>query len=82
MMRKNIFQVLQEHFDIEKEIERIETLFESRLFYDKSSRTYSPESLVDKFVFYDWKQRNRCLDTEDLKEVVKLKRRWIKTKKT
>lgn len=68
-MRKNIFQILQEHFDIKKEIKRIQELFEDDLFYKKNTR-YSPEGLVDYYVFYGWKQRNRCLNTDDLKEVL------------
>lgn len=71
-MRKNIFQILQEHFDIKKEIERIEELFGSDLFYHSNRTNYSPERLVDKYVFYGWKQRNRCLNTDDLKEVLNI----------
>ena len=76
-MRKNIFQILQEHFDIEKEIERIHELFESHLFYNKNTR-YTPEGLVDHYVFYGWKQRNRCLNTDDLKEVLDLDNIFIR----
>ena len=76
-MRKNIFQILQEHFDIEKEIERLQALFESYLFYNKNTR-YTPEDLVDHYAFYGWKQRNRCLNTDDLKEVLDLDNIFIR----
>lgn len=68
-MRKSNFQILQEHFDLRKEIKRISDLFEGNLFY-KGNDEWSPEELVDQYLFYNWKQRNRCIDLADMKEVL------------
>ncbi|MFA6729923.1 MAG: hypothetical protein WC152_03510 [Candidatus Izemoplasmatales bacterium] len=69
-MRKSNFQILQEHFDLRKERKRIEKLFKDILFYKDDSTEWSPEELVDQYLFYNWKQRNRCIDLADMKEVL------------
>ena len=66
-MRKNIFQILQEQFDMHTEINRIYEVFKSHLF-NKNTFVYSPEKLVDEFVFQKWTQRNRCINTSDMKD--------------
>lgn len=66
-MRKNIFQILQEQFDMHTEINRIYEVFKSHLF-NKNTFVYSPEKLVDEFVFQNWTQRNRCINTSDMKD--------------
>lgn len=67
-MRKNIFQILEGEFDIHREVTRINEIFESKLFV--KSYTYSPEELVDDFVFQNWKHRSRCINTYDMKETL------------
>lgn len=66
-MRKNIFQMLEEQFDLHREIERIDTIFNSNLFIKNRYTEYSAEELMDTYVFSNWKQRNRCIDTSDMK---------------
>lgn len=72
-MRKNIFQILKEQFDVGKEIERINKLFESNLFI-KDHRSYSPEELVDNYAFHTWKHRNRCINVDDMKESLEIQK--------
>lgn len=68
-MRKNIFQILQDNFDLYEELLRIDKLFSSDCFYVKGSlSSYSPENVVDIFLFHNWRQRNGCLDLADMKE--------------
>lgn len=67
-MRKNIFQMLEEQFDLHREIERIDCLFRSNLFNFKTRNVYCAEKFVDIAAFHNWKQRNRCINTQDLRE--------------
>jgi len=69
-MRKNIFQLLQDNFDYHTEITRINELFEQVMFFKTS--WVSPEDFVDFYIFPDWKNRNRCIDTDDMKEQLKI----------
>jgi hypothetical protein len=69
-VRKSIFEILGEYFDFQKEMKRINAFFEGELFYSGITSTWKPEPLVDHYAFYDWKQRNRCINTDDMKEVL------------
>lgn len=76
MTRKSIFEILEEKYDIEKEFGVIRTLFfEPTLVYgpyfgDKQYITI--EQAVDNNLFFNWKQRRSCLNTNDLKQKLKL----------
>lgn len=69
-MRKNIFQILQEKFDLYEELLRIHQLFDSICFVKGGVKPYTPEEVVDEYLFYNWKQRNRCVDIEDMKRIL------------
>ncbi len=67
-MRKNIFQILEEQFDLHREIERIDYLFRSELIIFETRSVYCVEKFVDTVSFHNWKQRNRCINTRDLRK--------------
>lgn len=76
MTRQNIFELLQENYDIEEEFNII-----TRLFF-MPTITYGPyigekscltiEQAVDSYIFYTWKQRYSCLSTDDFKQKLNL----------
>lgn len=68
MARKNIFQLVDESYDIQNEIMKICTLFESEYYFCMEYENYTFESLVAEELFYDWKHRGTCVTvTEYLK---------------
>jgi len=76
MIRKSIFEILESKYDIEKEFNVIRSLFFDKTIAcgaylgDKSYLTI--EQVVDNNLFYNWKQRRSCLNTDDLKQKLKL----------
>lgn len=67
MTRKNIFDLLAEQFDIDKEIEMIQELFEETLISDGNIYLHL-EDYVDRYLLFNWKQRNRCASCQNMKE--------------
>lgn len=71
MARKNIFQLVEENYNIQTEIVKINNLFENEEYF-KGKNTYfdnySFKKLIESFLFSDWKYRSTCLDTDELFE--------------
>ena len=75
MTRKNIFEILEEKYDINLELYRISQLFSSFLinykfvigFREVKNENYTIEYLVSK-IFYDWKSRGSCISCRDMRE--------------
>ena len=74
MSRKNIFEILAENNDLEREAERIADLFDSeKLLIENHNYTkadYTLKSFVTYFCFDDWKNRGHCVDLHDFLETV------------
>ena len=74
MSRKNIFEILAENNNIEREAERIDDLFDSEnLLIEKHNYTkedYTLKKFVTYFCFDDWKNRGHCVDLHDFLETV------------
>lgn len=87
MARKNIFEILEEKYDIAFELSRISHLFSSSLinykyeigFRQIKNENYTIEDMVSK-IFYDWKSRGTCINCEDMKEYIGINE--IESKKT
>lgn len=76
MTRKNIFEILEEKYDIEEEIRKISNLFNNMKFMKTNplnfqSELYTIEKLVDD-VFSHWKQRSSCLNCAEMKDKLHL----------
>ena len=76
MARKNIFEILEEKYDIEEEIRKISNLFNNMKFMKTNSlnfqsELYTIEKLVDD-VFSHWKQRGSCLNCAEMREKLHL----------
>lgn len=76
MTRKSIFEILEEQYDTEKEFGIIRTLFfEPTLAYEPyfgEKQHLTIEEAVDNNLFFAWKQRYSCLNTNDFKQKLKL----------
>lgn len=88
MTRKNIFEILEEQYDINLELYRISQLFSSFLinykfvigFREVKNENYTIEDLVSK-IFYDWKSRGSCISCCDMREhlnIYEIERKKIK----
>ena len=62
-MRKSIFQLIDENYNIQNEIRKInKLLFEEKYFSDELCYAdYTLERLLEDFLFVDWKYRGTCL---------------------
>lgn len=70
MPRKNIFELLQEKYDIDEEMGKIKSLIFKPLFTrtNYTGRTFlSIEEIVDAYLFSDWKQRYTCLSCWEMR---------------
>ena len=74
MTRKNIFEILSKKYNIKEEIDKIIWLFKLKnitftnpLNFMKQENL-SIEEVVNKFLFVNWKQRNGCLNCEEIKD--------------
>lgn len=77
MTRKNIFELLKEKYNIEHEMNKITTLFYSRMFkyidsYAYKQTIYEIENIVDNKLLFAWKQRNSCLSCNEIKAKLNL----------
>ena len=80
MSRKNIFELLQEKYDIDEEMEKILSLFFEKLFGFSNPINFQQEALtieeiIEKqlFIYYPpilvyWKQRGSCLNCEEMRK--------------
>ena len=68
MARKNIFQLVDESYDIQNEIIKISTLFELEYYFNMEDGDYTFKSLVEEELFYDWKFRGTCVTVKEYLE--------------
>lgn len=65
MSRKNIFEIVNEKFDLHREILRMKRLFEDEEIMEDDLYTYTILEAVKDVGFAAWKNRGRCVDAED-----------------
>ncbi len=70
MARKNIFELVEENYNISTEIKKIEELFFTEKYFHKSLFVYSLKDIVSKFLFSDWKLRGTCISVDEFLERV------------
>lgn len=66
MARKNIFEILENKWNIIDEVKRILTLLNTDCISVRYSRDKTIIEFVDDYCFYDWKNRYSYLDIEDM----------------
>ncbi len=70
MARRNIFDILAENNDIEKEVERIKCLYEETDTIKKRAVTCTICEFLDGGIFSGWKRKGHCLDLEDFTDTI------------
>ena len=66
MARKNIFQLVEENYDIKSEIKKINKLFSTEYYFEENALTYhSLEKIIKEYLFDDWKYRGTCISIEE-----------------
>ena len=65
MSRKNIFEIVNEKFDLHREILRMKRLFEDEEIMEDDLYTYTILEAAKDVGFAAWKNRGRCVDAED-----------------
>lgn len=74
LSRNSIFQIMEKNNSIQKEAERIDSLFgKNELVYSDipfDEGLYTIKNYVSKFCFHKWKGRGHCIDFNDFLETV------------
>ena len=72
MERKNIFEILNDKYDVKEEIGKIDFLFNNAALLSCSINyrqgQYNAETAVQDILLYNWKQRGSCLSCEEIRE--------------
>ena len=75
MARKNIFEILKQKYDTWDEINKILSLFFSKLFHYQGfnqSRNYTAEEVFDIELLPDWKQRGSYLSCQEIRKTLEI----------
>lgn len=72
MKHKNIFEIINEKYDVKEEIGKIDFLFNSALLIVHNNLNFQQvqanvEAVVQDMVFFNWKQRGSCLNCEEVR---------------
>lgn len=66
MSRKNIFQLVEESYDIQSEIRKINRLFANENYFVEGFATYySLKKLIEGYLFSEWKYRGTCISVDE-----------------
>lgn len=72
MVRKNIFEILDDIYDIKIEINKIDFLFKEALLIVQNQLNFQQqkgnvETVIEDKLFFVWKQRGSCLNCEEMR---------------
>ncbi len=72
MARKNIFEIIEEKYDLKEEIGKIDFLFNNALLIIHNNLTFQQEqgnveAVVQNMLFFNWKQRGSSLNCEEVR---------------
>lgn len=65
MARKNIFQLVEENYDIQAEIRKINSLFFTEHYFEVGYERLSLYKLLKRVLFEDWKYRGTCITLDE-----------------
>lgn len=65
MARKNIFQLVNESYNIQDEIRKINKLFKTQKYFVEQSFDYTLPELLEKYLFDEWKYRSTCISIDE-----------------
>ena len=75
MERKNIFEIIEDKYDIKEEIGKIDSMFTGPLLFVRNAfqqGQVNVEALIEENIFYNWKQRGTCLNCEEIRRKLNL----------
>ncbi|MCL2888146.1 MAG: hypothetical protein FWF35_02410 [Elusimicrobia bacterium] len=79
MIRKNIFETLEDNYNIKEEINNISFLFDSALIISyteiSTNRDFYSESIeefVTDYLFHKWESRKTCLSCKHMRKILKI----------
>ncbi len=70
MARKNIFQLVEENYDIKSEVAKIYDLYKNGGYFTSQYRSYTLSDLVEVYLLEEWKYRDTCIDVDEYLERV------------
>lgn len=65
MARKNIFQLVEENYDIQSEVRKIYKLYKEYYYFTSDDDDYSLEYLMRWRIFSNWRYRGTCIEIEE-----------------
>lgn len=65
MARKNTFQLVEESYDIQSEIRKINDLFYTKQYFSTPQGHRTFNKFLNSYLFSDWKYRDTCLDVDE-----------------
>ena len=65
MARKNIFQLVEENYDIQTEIRKINSLFFTEHYFEFGYECLSLYKLLKRALFDEWKYRGTCITVDE-----------------
>lgn len=65
MARKNIFQLVEENYDIQNEIRKIDKLYKEYYYFASDDDNYSLAYLMKWRIFDNWRYRGTCIEIEE-----------------
>lgn len=75
--RRNIFEIVNDSFDLSRELSRMKRLFEEEDTVDVGAWVYtSILNYVDSSGFSEWKNRGRCVDADDFLSLLRYETLW------
>ena len=77
MKRKNIFDIIDNKYDIKEEIGKIDFMFTKSLLIVTNGLNFQQEqgnveAVIDNRIFYNWKQRGSCLNCEEMRRKLEI----------
>lgn len=73
MVRKNIFEILENKWDSVAEIERIYKLLNRKSITNPFGKDMSPIDVVNQYCFHNWNNRHSYLNIEDMARALNIK---------
>ena len=73
MARKNIFQLVEENYNIQDEIKKINRLFTTYGYFKIGFSEHTFKKILENYLFEDWKYNDTCITIEEYLERVNAK---------
>lgn len=72
MVRKNIFEILENKWDSVAEIKRIYKLLVKKSISNPYNRDLTPIDVVNQYCFHNWNNRHTYLNIEDMAKALNI----------